>query len=68
MNLHTNSILNWKNAEAQLPKNKQEILTSIGGIYAVAIFDYYEKGFKIKDSGKFYWIKDGDPIYWCEIL
>jgi hypothetical protein len=68
MNLLTNSTMNWKSADKDLPKHKQEVLTSIEGIYAVAIFDYYEKGFKIKESGKFYWTKDGDIIYWCEIL
>lgn len=55
----------WKNTcKGELPKNNQDVIISVDGIYFTAIYSAVEKGFKLKyELGKFFLVENA-VIYW----
>ena len=62
-----NEKIKWKNtSKDELPKNVQDVLISVDGVYYTAIYDAIEKGFKLKNELKFFPVKN-TIIYWKAI-
>jgi hypothetical protein len=61
------SFMDWKNAVNDgLPINDQEVLISVQGVNYLAVYLEKEKGFRIKDDGKFLPLHS-ETIYWYPI-
>jgi hypothetical protein len=59
--------MEWNNAEKQLPLTEQEVLISVNNEKYIAVYDFVEKGFKVKGKKlSFFAVKDFN-IYWMPI-
>lgn len=58
----------WKNARSDKPpKDKQNVIISVNGIYYDAIYEAKQHVFSAKNFGMLQFSPDKFTIYWCEL-
>jgi hypothetical protein len=59
--------MKWKNSKIEgVPKEGEQVLIAIHGIYFVAVYNTEERKFTVLANGQSFWI-DVDPVSWQPI-